>query len=183
MERCVEQELWTHPAEPSLAVTRIDARVCRVAATSLRLLYVATGRIGDVIIPASAPPLRTDNLWKTTCFEAFLKPEEETGYREFNFSPSGQWAAYEFDSHRTGMTRAGLPAPPEIELILAPNRLELRVALSIDLPREPYRLGLSAVIDERIGIKSLWALSHKGSVPDFHRADCFTLELPPPPAP
>lgn len=163
-----------------MAVTRIDARVCRRTATSLSFLYIALGRIEGIVIPPPAPPLRADNLWKTTCFEAFLQAEGENGYREFNFSPSGQWAAYEFDDHRTGMTQAGLPAPPEIALILADDRLELRVTLAIDLPREPYRVGLSAVIDEKVGIKSLWALDHAGSVPDFHRADCFTLELPPP---
>ena len=180
MERCVEQELRVHPAEPGNAVARIDARVCRVTATTLSLVYVASGRIEDVVIPAPAPPLRTDGLWKATCFEAFLKPEKESAYLEFNFSPSGQWAAYDFDDYRTGMTPAGLPAAPEIELVLAPRRLELRVTLSVDLPREPYRLGLSAVIDEQLGLKSLWALSHAGSVPDFHHPDCFTLELPPP---
>jgi len=163
-----------------MEIERIDARVCRRTATSLSLLYAAIGRIEGIVIPSPAPPLRTDNLWKTTCFEAFLQPEGECVYRELNFSPSGQWAAYDFDDYRTGMTQAGLHAPPEIELILAPDRLELHVRLALDLSREPYRLGLSAVIDEKVGFRSLWALSHKGGVPDFHRADCFTLELPPP---
>ena len=43
---------------------------------------------------------------------------------------------------------------------------------------QPWRLGLSAVIEENSGRKSYWALKHPDGPPDFHRADCFTLELP-----
>src|SRR5690606_31199490 len=35
-------------------------------------------------------PARTDQLWKTTCFELFLQPEAAVpSYWEVNFNPSG----------------------------------------------------------------------------------------------
>jgi hypothetical protein len=47
------------------------------------------------------------------------------------------------------------------------------------LPRDaPWRLGLSAVIEETSGRKSYWALAHPPGKPDFHHADCFAYELP-----
>jgi hypothetical protein len=52
-------------------------------------------------LPPAKAPERTDGLWETTCFELFLL-YSDGGYIEFNFSPSGQWAAYRFDSYREG---------------------------------------------------------------------------------
>jgi hypothetical protein len=44
-------------------------------------------------------------------------------------------------------------------------------------PDGPWRLGLSAVIEGAAGELSYWALAHPPGRPDFHRADCFALEL------
>jgi hypothetical protein len=38
-------------------------------------------------------------------------------------------------------------------------------------------MGLSAVIEERDGMLSYWALRHAPGKPDFHRRDGFALEL------
>jgi hypothetical protein len=42
----------------------------------------------------------------------------------------------------------------------------------------PWRLGLSAVIEDTRGSLSYWALAHPPGKPDFHHADGFALELP-----
>jgi hypothetical protein len=170
--------LWTHPAEPSVAVDGIDFSFERRSATSLRFCYEVKGRIGEIILPARAAPVRTNALWERTCFEVFLRPAEFSDYREFNFSPSSQWAAYSFSSHRTGMTQAALPAPPSIEVSAGLDRLIVDVSISLDLPDEPYLMAAAAVIEESWGGKSLWALAHDGHVPDFHHPSCFKLELP-----
>ena len=46
------------------------------------------GDIAKLVIPPPATPDRTDELWRTTCFELFVAGEGD-GYREFNLSPSG----------------------------------------------------------------------------------------------
>ena len=170
--------LWTHPANPSAAVDGIDFLFERRSATQLRFRFEVHGRIGDIILPGPAAPLRTDGLWEGTCFEVFIRPAEFSDYRELNFSPSTQWAAYAFSAHRKGMTQAPLPAPPEIDVTTGPDRLTMDVSLSLDLPDEPYLMAAAAVIEEPSGRKSLWALAHEGAVPDFHHPACFTLELP-----
>jgi hypothetical protein len=176
----METGLWAHPAYPSAAIDgEIGATVRRLSRQTVQFRYVLIGRIDELVLPPTTQPLRADNLWQTTCFEAFIGPESNTSYREFNFSPSSQWAAYDFLTYRSGMVQAGLPAPPEIAVNRRSDRLAVTVTLSLDLPEEPYRLGLSAVIEEQGGRKSYWAVSHQDDSPDFHRRDCFTLRLPP----
>jgi hypothetical protein len=41
----------------------------------------------------------------------------------------------------------------------------------------PLRIGLSAVIEDRDGSLSYWALRHPHGKPDFHHPDAFALEL------
>ena len=40
-----------------------------------------------------------------------------------------------------------------------------------------WRLGLSAVIEEKDGGTSWWALAHPPGKPDFHHDDCFAARL------
>jgi hypothetical protein len=43
---------------------------------------------------------------------------------------------------------------------------------------QAWHLGLSAVLEEKDGTKSYWALAHANpEKPDFHLADCFTAKL------
>jgi hypothetical protein len=171
-------ELWTHPSACACRIDGVAVEVERPSSSLVRFRYVVRGELDALILPPPAPSLRSNNLWKTTCFEAFLRPIDSEAYRELNFSPSSQWAAYDFDSYRSGMTEARLPAPPDIVLRREGDRLEVEAALSLDLPDEPYRLALAAVIEERDFSISYWAASHAASQPDFHHDASFALELP-----
>lgn len=125
---------------------------------------------------------RADNLWKTTCFEMFLNPAGADQYFEFNFSPSSQWAAYIFDSYRNNMRHLHLPVEPRIERGLEAGEAYV-IDVDLDLSRIPFgplRMGLSAIIEERDGTKSYWALAHAPGPPDFHNSDCFIATLPAP---
>lgn len=172
-------ELFAHPAYYSNVVDAIEVSIERLSTTVFRFRYAVRGRIDEIVLPAPSAPVRGNNLWRTTCFEAFLAPKDMPGYLELNFSPSSRWAAYEFSAYRDGMVQAGLPAPPDIDLSVRSERLDLMAKLLLDPRRVPCRLGLSAVIEEKNGTKSYWALAHPPGKPDFHHPDCFVLELPP----
>lgn len=169
-------ELIAHPETPSEAVDRIEVAVARPQAGVLALRYTLSGRIAQISLAPQAEPLRTDELWRTTCFEAFVETAPGAGYYEFNLSPSTRWAAYHFTGYREGMALAEL-APPAI--ITGANATHIDVDALIYLPpsQAPWRLALSAVIEATNGEKSYWALKHTSGKPDFHHADGFVLEL------
>jgi hypothetical protein len=174
--------LKRHPDSPGSAVTSVEAEAVR-ADSALVLSYFVTGTISELRLPpAAAEATRTDELWQHTCFEAFVCSSPNAGYYEFNFAPSTQWAAYRFSAYRSGMRIATEISAPQIELQSGSEHCTLRALLKldrIDLPADsPWRLGVSAVIEETNGRKSYWALAHPPGNPDFHHPDCFACELP-----
>src|SRR3990172_1915372 len=94
--------LTHHPETPCLLVRQIDARVRWVEPERLCLAYTVCGDITRLRIQLTQQPRRVDGLWQHTCFELFIAVREEPTYYEFNFSPSGEWAAYAFKSYRDG---------------------------------------------------------------------------------
>jgi hypothetical protein len=183
------QTLRLHPDSVCSAVHRIEVDVARPRAGCLTLAYLVTGRIGDLAMPAPSIAARTDELWRRTCFEAFIRSSPGAAYYEFNFAPSTQWAAYEFAGYRNGKREAGEIKPPRIAVEASSERFLLQASLELDrtLPAvggggggaedAPWRLGLSAVIEEANGNQSFWALAHAPGKPDFHHPDSWVLEV------
>ncbi len=179
----MRQTLRLHPDSICGAVASIEVEVARPRPRALLLRYVVTGGISDLLMPPVTAPTRGDELWRHTCFEAFLQPSPGDEYYEFNFSPSTQWAAYRFSGYRNEMRVAHEIAAPRIVARSNSESSELQVSLALDqvlnLPNDAgWRLGLAAVIEETSGEKSHWALAHAPGQPDFHHADGFALELP-----
>lgn len=172
--------LQRHPESQGGEGLRIEVEVgWNGAALSLR--YQVAGPVENVRFPPPATPERVDGLWRTTCFEAFVRAGAGEGYYEFNFAPSGSWAAYRFDGPRSGMAALEIP-PPRIEAREAEGRYQLSAVLDppAGLPHDaPWRLALSAVIEGADGRRSFWALAHPSAQPDFHHPDSFRLSLPP----
>jgi hypothetical protein len=179
----MRQALIPHPEFRPEADFRIDVDIAPPRSGLLTLHYIVTGDIAALRLPPVSAPLRTDGLWQSTCFEAFVRASPESTYYEFNFAPSTQWAAYRFDGYRSGMTPVNEIDAQHIDVQSNDAGFELRVALDLarlpDLPfNAPWHLGLSAVIEETNGRKSYWALAHPPGKPDFHHSDCFALEVP-----
>jgi hypothetical protein len=174
--------LIPHPLHPPAAVRGVQACLLGVSAQRLRLCWRVDGA-QDLVLPPAAGAERADGLWQTTCFEVFALRDDGDAYVEWNLSPSGRWNAYDFAACREGMTPRSLQQGPEISLRgdAGAGALEFDAALPLaGLPPLPCRLGISAVIEERGGIKSYWALAHaSGSAPDFHARAGFTARLGP----
>ncbi|GLR48584.1 DOMON-like domain-containing protein [Sphingomonas astaxanthinifaciens] len=144
---------------------------------TLNLWFGVSAPIGRFLVPGpSESPQRRDELWRTTCFECFLKEVGEDAYQEWNFAPSGDWAAYDFVAEREGMAPAEIVNPPYVRVEDNLTWWGLGATLSIPADRR-FRLSLSAVIEEESGRRSFWALHHPGEQPDFHHPDCFVAKL------
>ena len=176
MTRCT---LIAHPHSAVLAAT-ITARVELERAPQITLEYALAGDLAPLAIPRRAPSARADRLWEHTCFEAFIAPASGARYCELNFSPSTEWAAYAFDGYRQGMRPLELAVPPNVRV--AETKTELRVTAGIELggladAPWPWRIGLTAVVEDRAGSRAYYALLHPRDKPDFHDTATFTVLL------
>lgn len=131
----------------------------------------------DLFVPGFKGMGRGTNLWKTTCFELFVA-DNEGRYREFNFSPSQQWAAYEFSGYRNLVGDFEMPDPPAIKAERGPSLFVQTVFVSPTILRGGLNMGLAAVIMEEDRRPSYWALRHDGMKPDFHAPACFVAPIP-----
>lgn len=175
------ETLSCHPDFSTNAITGIDVTVDYPSAGKFILTYNVSGKVDQLALPESSRPERTDNLWETTCFEAFIGAPDDPGYLELNFSPSTRWAIYTFEMYREGMSNPELVVPPLIETSTTAGIFEL--AATLDLSGQPtmnaarLEIALTAVILEKNGRKSFWALGHPSGSPDFHNRDCFLHKL------
>jgi len=173
-------QLTAHPSHPPRRVTGVEARIIGADEHWLRLRWRIDGA-QDLVVPPFAGKGRADNLWQTTCFELFLKPEGGEGYCEFNLSPSERWAAYDFTGYRQGMSERPAEREPQTAMRLGSSFAIFDAAMPLSaLPRAECRMNLAAVIEEQGGVKSYWALAHPADKPDFHDPACFLATLPAP---
>ena len=128
------------------------------------------GSIAGIKVPEPAPSTRTDNLWKTTCFEIFWQPIGQPGYVEFNLSPSTRWASYDFDSFREGMRDAPVDAI-SITCSHSEKELVLKATIAATLPT-PAQVALNAIVEHLDGTLQFWALAFPPGKPEFHSEAC-----------
>lgn len=173
----MDLQLVPHPATPPRAVRFVSLQVNRVQ-EALELFYIVETDPALLHLPAPQAPGRAEGLWETTCFELFLG-DRDGAYREFNFSPSGQWAADRFREYRDDKAPLAMAQAPKVQLLPPePFGVMLRALIVVDL--EPDTLvGPAVVIEEADGTKSYWALVHPDpEEPNFHHLDSFALTLP-----
>lgn len=114
---------------------------------------------------------RRNELWRSTCFEAFWSPRGEERYWELNVSPRGEWNVYGFDHYRQ-------PQPPRESADFQLSQLttwsgemicELKI-LNPALARIPdWDFSLCAVLQSKDDARNLYyATAHAGEKPDYH---------------
>jgi hypothetical protein len=136
--------------------------------------------------PSACHARRSDELWRHTCFELFAARDDAPAYCEFNFTPSGEWAAYAFAGYRSARRDA---AQDRIDVSTqaagdGPLRLRARMnlasALELDaqaLAQASWRLNCAAIIEDNAGALSYWAVHHPVAQPDFHDRAGFAITL------
>jgi len=177
-----EPHTWAlrcHAATPASAVAAVSVGWQRRSGI-WRLDYRFVGDPERIVLPSSTQAGFSEDLWQRTCAEAFVAGADGA-YREFNFSPDGRWAIFDFAGARRRV--AALPAPPRPPAIVC-RREGASLRLTVDLRAEllpsgrSRRAGFCAVIEEQGGRFSYWALHHAAGRPDFHAAHTFTARVP-----
>lgn len=197
--------LLCHPDAPCGVALTLTCTVSgsRPASDGLQLRYELCADLSALRVPQPAPHGSVmgsvDGLWQHTCFEAFVRQEGAAAYREFNFSPSGQWAHYRFSAERIRDLAVALAPPsgfqawspqptpqpppaPQLQVERHPDRLVLHATLlpsALPAPSIDGRLwlALNAVVEDSAGRLSYWALHHPLDRPDFHHPAGFVHVL------
>lgn len=121
----------------------------------------------------STSPTRKNHLWKETCFELFFTTStaSHTNYREWNFSPSKDWQAYDFSSYRA-------PLPPRLAqtdctplISIRPGRMQIELE-NLFLPEDSF-VNFTAMIKLRDGQLVAYAAKHPRDGADFHARGTF----------
>jgi hypothetical protein len=169
----------TPPSEPLFNVwVNLDHSGAFGATATTNMWFGISAPASRFVLPAPlAEPARAEDLWQSTCFEAFLRVPGDDAYREWNFAPSGAWAAYDFTAPREGRSDADTAAP---YLRIEDNMTWWAIGATIAVDADTsWELGLSAILEEQDGTKSYWALAHPdGDKPNFHDPACFAAHLP-----
>ena len=175
--------LQPHADSPRLPVEGLTAEARRLPGGKVEVIYRLTGDLEQLVIPELSDPSRADELWKHTCFEIFILKAEAPGYVEFNFAPTGRWAAYSFRSRRSGMQDiAGVKEAP-IGTLTMGRQFVLRATVDVSgaegMPPQDasWQVAISAVIEAADGRRAYWALAHPQGNPDFHAPDGYVLTL------
>ena len=179
-----EYVLVPHPDSMPPAITlSVGVSTCLTGnQLSIAFRYTLSGEVDGIDLPPPKSPARADNLWRHTCFEAFLGTPGADDYQEFNFAPTREWAIYAFDRYRENRTLVRDAGVPRIGNPICNSGYEIHPVV---YPKSlgPYDLNLSAIIEAKDGTKSYWALAHAPGPPDFHNRDCFIATLPAPERP
>jgi hypothetical protein len=169
----------TPPSDPTLKVwVNIDHAGALGVIASTNIWFGIGAPASRFVVPQIVDePKRAEDLWQTTCFEVFLCVPQDDAYREWNFAPSGDWAAYDFTAHREGRTNPEV-ADPYIRVEDNLTWWALGATIAVDAA-VPWTVGLSAILEEKDGTKSYWAVTHPvADKPDFHDSRSFTARLP-----
>ena len=165
----------TPPAHPRFELFASVDHAASFGATGTLNIWFGVRAPPERFVLPEGEAHRADDLWQTTCFEVFLRAEGEEGYREWNFAPSGKWAAYDFTGYRDGRTDADV-REPYVRLEDNLTWFTLGATIGVETGRG-WSLGLSAILEEQDGTKSYWALAHEPGKPDFHAPGCFAARL------
>ena len=173
--------LLPHPATPCRALDALEVDIVIGVDRGAHLEYRFAGRTGAIHWPeiaAGGAAERRDGLWRQTCCEVFAGVPGDPSYCEFNFSPSGQWAAYAFSAERERVADPAIDAPSIRVVRQAEDAVLSAVLPAGALPPGPrIEMNVSVVVEETDGRVSYWALRHPAARPDFHQRAAFALTL------
>jgi len=173
-------QLIPHPATPLPQVNSLEVGLSADGDGGLTAEFDCRCAAGALRFPDARPAEAADGLWRHSCCELFAGAAGDAAYREYNFSPSGQWAMYGFSAYRERDASVLNPAP-RIRFALNAQGWTLQARLAAPaLPEAAagqIELGLAAVLEAADGTLSYWALRHASAQPDFHRRETFVLRL------
>lgn len=170
--------LLPHPSNPPSAIQGVEAGLSIDRDGGLAAHYRCEAAGAQLRLPKPATPGPADELWRHTCCELFIAERAGSAYREFNFSPSGQWAVYDFADYRERRPFA-VPVAPRIAFARHASGWSLVAEIPHSLlpvkVLATAEISLTLVVESEEGALGYWALAHPREIPDFHDRAGFIL--------
>jgi hypothetical protein len=171
--------LIPYPAE-NIPVIEITGTVTRQA-NRLSIHYSVRGELENIVLPEPSKSSRQDDLWRATCFEFFIAPQDQSQYWEFNLSPSSKWNVYAMDAYRQVNMREEI-AFTQLPFEFRKTNEELLLDISVNLnpileSETALEVGVTTIIQTTDATESYWALVHPGSHADFHLRESFIMSF------
>ena len=171
--------LVSHPQRAAPDGVGVDVQLAVLSSGWVECTFSVRADEGRLSYPSPLRPLDPERLWEHTCAELFVSAGAEA-YEEWNFSPTGQVAHFEFDNYRQRRTQARRPpANVTVEQQGKSGSIELRAAVPVAAAWAggPFRLSPTMVVVDDHGQTSYWALQHPRPQPDFHDRAGFGVVL------
>ncbi len=144
----------------------------------LILRHVMTGAIESILMAEPEVPVRRMRLWETTCFECFFGVPGQDLYWEINLSTAGHWNVFRLDNYRSGLREELSIQALSILVDRSVFSLETELDLSLlGIQDSEIELSVTAVIADKRGAMSHWAVCHGGIEADFHLRNSFVIRI------
>ena len=136
----------------------------------LELSFLLQG-VGDhYLFERESQAKRADELWRATCFEAFVKNLNSKEYWELNIAPNGSWNLYRFSDYREDMQEESRVLTPKV--LFKQERDKVRVSIKVDFMEklfdERVDFNLALILLDMEGKRHFFTLNPKEGVADFH---------------
>jgi hypothetical protein len=116
--------------------------------------------------------VRENDLWKSTCFEAFWARKGEKSYWELNLSLLGKWNLYFFSDYRSLLKSS---ADFQLQAVSWNDGI-LSVQLKNYVSLENIEANLCSVLKDREDKIHHMSACHRPEKADFHWREAFILE-------
>lgn len=149
---------------------------------SLFVSYKLTGNLSEIDLEdGHSNHQRKSKLWEKTCFELFIK-NEQNAYLEFNFSSIFEWNVFYFEKQGNPLKEYKNCDSIKIDILRSLDIFHIIVEIDkrkipIDFKIHQRDVGITSVIKDKKGHLSYWALSHEDTKPNFHHFDSFKYKF------
>ena len=155
----------------------VDAKAT-LTGNTLHLMYSVpvslTGTVSDCCLDTFQ---RKNELWKTNCLELFTGSTGEPGYLEYNFSFTGDWNCYRFDSYRKAMRKETAVELNAFSCTCCDDRAAFRICTTVPeyMSLPVVACPTAVIIDSTTAQPHYFAPAHPDDKADFHLA---TIRVP-----
>jgi len=164
--------LKNHDQKQEKSRIKVEASI-EIKEKEIIVTYEIRGELKNYIFNKAENKKRANELWRATCFELFIAPENSSNYWEFNISPTKAWNFYAFDSYKKSMREELLPSSPHIEIREEEMLYRCACSLSFRLKEKYYQFNLAVILLDNKDIRHFYTIYRKKGVADFHNRAYF----------